>query len=426
MATGFIRRFRTAGSNDDPAHVFFNNNYVLEHVTDGVIQSFRLPQFTSNVGVYDFYDASSRSIFIIYTKPEIFLQFTGNTDVFSSDTRFSKIRNNIFKIKNSDVISARNGDRAAWEKVLNSMSNPIVSYTATTTAVTSAYTLSIAPNQFIKPEGGYTEEVFEDRSEYFMNISFEFTGTGYSSVQTITGSTSAITATTLTMNRLADDGSIITIPYSASTTVITNDTLSTISTGMWSGTNINGLFFCCFQPPNKPIVQFPFVATASTEDTTFTPTFNFSNVEDGDRFVLEVTYDMMDTGFTNTNLYSGVTQYFREKTDDSLEQTVDKSNTVDIAGFERTATLRTRRINAPIKPNFQFLYRIGNIKTIKNLFDIEQSVVNYSSYYSGATGSRETIKVYVDSKAVETPATSTSTQGNQGSSTAIPVKQTPR
>jgi hypothetical protein len=162
----------------------------------------------------------------------------------------------------------------------------------------------------------------------------------------------------------------------------------------------------------------PYVATAITEDGTFTPTFNFSNVEDGDRFVLQVTYDMTDTGFTNTSAYSGVTDYFREKTENSLEQTVD-TITQGVVGSERTVSLKTRRINAPIRSNSLFLYRIGNVKSIMSIFDVEQTTINFSSYYTGATGSRETIRVYVDSRATVDPAQPNSVVVNQGNGSSV-------
>jgi len=417
----FIRRFKTAGSTDGPAHVFYNNNYVIERSIDRHPTVYVLPTYSSTTGTYSYYGSEPNSVFVIYTRPSLSFIFTGNTEVFTSDTRLSGIINELYKINNDDILAYREqGDMSAWQRVANALSTPIVSYSAATTAVTSAFTFSVLPEQFVKPQDGYTEEIFEDRSEYFLNVRFVFTDTGST---TSLNTTSAATATTLTFNSLDQNGNILTSPYSSTTTVISNDVRSTITTGAWSGMTVYGLFFTCFQPPSKPIIQFPIVVTAATEDTTFTPTFNFSNVEDGDNFVLEVTYDMVDTGFTNTNTFSGVTQYFREKTDNSMEESMDKSNTVDIVGFEKTMTLKTRRINAPVRPNSLFLYRIGNIKTVQNIFNVEQRIINYSTYHSGATGSRETMRLYVDSKGSTTPATPSAAQGAQGDGTSPIIRQ---
>lgn len=418
-----LRRFRTAGDNDGPAHVFFNNNYLIERSIDQHPTVFTLPAFSSSTGTYDYYGSAPSSIFVIYTRPSLTIAFTANTDVITADTRFTGILSEIHKIHNGDILDYRaNRTDAPWQRVTDAIATPIVSYSSSTSAVTSAYTLSILPDQFVKPTDGYTEEIFEDRAEYFLNVRFVFETTGSTSGGTVapsgtTGPASAMTATTLTFNTLDPNGVILSSPYTASTTVISNDTRSLITAGSWSGLTTYGLFFTCFTPPSKPIVKFPYIATAITEDTTFTPTFNFTNVEDGDSFVLEVTYDLSDSGFTNTDAYTGVTQYFREKTENSLEQAVDKSNTVDLAGSELTMTIKTRRVNAPIRPNSLFLYRIGNVKTLINIFDVEQRIINYSTHYTGATGSRETVRLYVDSKTTEDVATPVTGQGAVGSGT---------
>lgn len=423
-----IRQFRTAGDNDDPAIALYNNNYVLEHCIDQVPNIYALPGFSSSTGTYDYYGSQYHSVFVIYTRPSLSFVFTGNTHVFTSDTRFFGIMQELYKIRHEDVLDYRSSQsEGSWERVAKCIREPIVTYSASTSAVTTAFTMSVLPEQFIKPEDGYTEEVFEDRAEYFMNMRFLFSTSGSTSGTTTgstTGSTTATTITTLSINTIDGNGLITTRPYTADTFVLTHDRKSMITNGSWSGETIFGLFFTCFQPPSRPVLHFPFPATAITENITTTPTFNFSNVEDGDSFVLQVTYDLTDTGFTNTNAYSGVTDYPREKTDNSLEQTIDKT-TNDIAdrGSERTTTIRTRRINAPIRRNSLFLYRIGNVKGIKNIFDVNQQIVNYSQYYTGATGSRETLRLYVDSRAAEEPAAANNASGNQNNGTTAAVRR---
>lgn len=427
-----IRQFRTAGDNDGPAIVLYNNNYVLEQCVDQVPDIYALPGFSSSTGTYDYYSSQFNSVFVIYTRPSLTFMFTGNTHVFTSDTRFLGIMQEIYKIRHDDVLDYRSSrDDQSWERVAQSIRTPIVTYSAATSAVTTAFTMSVLPDQFIKPVDRYTEEMFEDRAEYFMNMRFLFSTSGSTSGATTgtttgstTGATSATTITTLSINTIDENGLITTRPYTADTFVLTNDRKSMITRGSWSGETVYGLFFACFQPPSRPIIHFPRVATAITENITTTPTFNFSNVEDGDSFVLQVTYDLTDTGFTNTNAYSGVTDYPREKTDNSLEQTIDKT-TGELAegGSERSTSIKVRRINAPIRPNSLFLYRIGNVKGIQNIFDVDQQVINYSQYYTGATGSVETLRRYVDSLATEDPALANNTSGNQGNGTAVSVKK---
>lgn len=419
-----IRHFRTAGSQDGPGHVFYNNNFVLERTVDQQPMVYVLPGFSSSTGTYDFYGSERNSVFVIYTRPSLSFLFTGNTEVFTSDTRFQGVMQELYKIDHDDVLEYRaTGSQLSWERVAASIQTPIVTYSAVTSAVTSAFTLSVLPDQFIKPEDRYTEEIFEDRAQYFMNMRFLFSTSGDTGTTFInSGATSGLTATTLTYSVLDENGLIVSRPYTADTFVLSNDRQAIITAGSWSGMSVNGLFFACFQPPSKPILHFPFVATATTENETFTPTFNFSNVEDGDSFVLEVTYDLTDTGFTNTSTYSGVTQYFRNKTENSLEQTVDET-TQNVVGSKRTTSIKVRRINAPIRSNSLFLYRIGNVKSITNIFDVEQRIINYSSFATGATGSRETLRVYVDSRVAENPAAPSNVTANQGNGSSVTVRR---
>lgn len=415
-----IRNFRTAGTQDGPGHVFYNNNFVLERTVDEEPIVFVLPGFSSSTGTYNFYGSERSSVFVIYTRPSISFLFTSNTEVFTSDTRILGVEQEIYKIGYDDVQEYRmTRSNEAWNKVAESIRAPILSFSSVTSAVTSAYTLSVLPEQFIKPTKRYTEEMFEDRAQYFLNTRFNFVITA----DTGTLVTSAFTSSTSTISTLNDQGVIVSSPYTAMTYVSTNDRRSVITSGAWSGETVYGLFFTCFQPPSKPILHFPFVATAATENGTFTPTFNFSNVEDGDRFVLEVTYNMSDTGFTIMSGTSGVTQVFKEKTENSLEQTVD-STTQNVIGSERTTSIKVRRINAPIRSNSSFLYRIGNVKVINNIFDVEQTVINYSSYYTGVTGSRETVRVYVDSTVTNEPAEPNNIIINNGvGSQVVPIQR---
>lgn len=397
-----LRRFRTAGTQDSFGHVFYNNNFLIERTVDRGIDTYLLPGMSACTGTYDFYESQRNSVFLIYTRPALSFFFTANTQVFTSDTRLTYIVQDLHKIRHEDVEeyrATRSSD--AWQRVADSIASPIISYSSSTSAVTTAFTLTILPEQFIKPSKGYTEEIFEDRAEYFLNTRFIFSASSL----TDSGSTSGNTSDLLTYNVIDDEGNIITSAYTETEYFLSNDRQTTITYGSWSGVSVNGVFFTCFQPPSKPILHFPFVATAVTQNGTFTPTFNFSNVEDGDSFVLEVTYDMTDTGFTNTDSFSGVTQYFREKTVDNVEQTLDKSTTVDVIGSERSTSIKVRRINAPIKKNSLFLYRIGNVKSVTNIFDVEQRVINYSTFATGATGSFDSIRVYVDSRNTEVPAT---------------------
>jgi len=174
-----IRTFRTAGDDMGPAHVFFNNNYLIERSIDITPTIYSIPGFSSSTGTYDYYGSAYNSVFVIYTRPSLTLTFTGNTDVFSSDTRFIGISQEFYKIRRDDIEQYRqNPTQENWQAVSDSITNPIVVYSATTSAITyssnDGWTISTVAEQFIKPEFGLTEEMFEDRCEYFLNVLFMY------------------------------------------------------------------------------------------------------------------------------------------------------------------------------------------------------------------------------------------------------------
>lgn len=388
------RLFSTAGNQDSFGAAFYNNNFVFQHSPAITPNEFLIPMVSANTGTLSYYGQEDSSIFVIYARPFLSMIWTANTHVFTGDPRLVLMRNDIHKI---DYRLAKgyqdNPTDAGWIAIADRIKNPVVVYTASTssadTPISTAYTYTMLPEQLIKPDGRFTEEVFEDRAQYFFNNRFVFINT----------------ATTFASTFVFNQQEIpVNYPYSSTTYVTSTGPLSKITQGPWSGEVAQGFFFTCFQPPGKPILEFPLPATSTTNNFTFTPTFNFSNVEDGDEFILEVTYNMADTGFTDTTSSTGVTQYRERKVDNSKEQLVDKTN-VTLVGNEITQTRTTRRINKPLKPGSEYLYRIGNSKSIINIFGIKNEIINYSNYYTAVTGSHEVINLIVDSRTVSSPST---------------------
>jgi len=119
-------------------------------------------------------------------------------------------------------------------------------------------------------------------------------------------------------------------------------------------------------PPNKPNLN---VSNGNSEIavrgtlSTFSPTFNFNAVDDGDYYQLQVTYNTSDYLFEDP----GVATFKIEKQEGDAE-------------FVRT-------FSTPLTPKSQFLYRIGNVKEIENIFGVRQSTVVYSDYVAAETAS---------------------------------------
>ena len=391
-----VRRFSTAGDQSSFGMGLYNNNFVHQISPNIGPNLFVLPEFSANTGTLDFYGQSLNSVMAMYARPFLSFGFTANTDVFTSDTRLLGMQTDIHKIRYADVMAYRaDPTQEKRQIILHDIHNPFAVYSASTVIVdsggsdiTSAFTYTILPEQRGKTEDRFTEPLFQDRGQYFVNLRYTFLNTATTIGSTVSWNT---------------NGSMTRYPYSSSTHILTTGPISRITRGNFSGEVVQGYFFTCLQPPSKPILEFPFPATSATPSTTFTPTFNFSNVEDGDEYILEVTYNLEDVDFEDTLSTSGVSSYRRSKTDDSLEQMVNRTDAAPV-GTELTSTRRSRRINVPLRPDSEFLYRVGNSRSIINIFGIKNEIITYSSHLSGVTGSEQNVKLAIDSKLVKEPA----------------------
>lgn len=465
IRTRNIRRFITSGQQDGFVQTFYNNNFVVQNMSDSSPNVYDIPEFSSSSGTLAFYDQDDlNSIFAIYAKPYIRVNFSGNTSIFTGDSRFRKFVVDLYKIDYPSLSEHRNNSTIdGYKSILKKIQTPIFSYSAdspftywqfydnfyldgnvgfssltethnfqsgdtvivyqhegftnpqyegehTISAVTDSYsfvtntpwggdtpieggrvilssvissgiTYDFYPSQFYKPKNQYTQLVFEDRSQYFFNISYLFQNTGN---------------TFLSTYNLSGSDDIIPFAYSASTFVSTVGQTQTITQGEWSGNTCFGLFFTCFTPPNKPIIEFPFPPTGETSRATFTPIFNFSNIEDGDRYVFQLTYNMADSGFTETSDISGKTSYYFEKDEVIAEEMIEKTNQVEV-GSESSTSKKIRRFSAPIKPGLSYWYRIGNIKNIIDIFNVKREIINFSDTYSATSSSRSVIELSIDS-----------------------------
>ena len=83
--------------------------------------------------------------------------------------------------------------------------------------------------------------------------------------------------------------------------------------------------------------------------------------------------------------------YIIPKTDESKQEGKNKTKGSDT---EFTTSKTIRKYQLPLKSNKCLLYRVGNVKVLRNLFGVKQSVVTFSDYMSICT-QVEPIKTYV-------------------------------
>jgi len=397
--------YKTSGNESSNGMGLFNNEWVFNRESSVSANEFYLPMFCGSTGTYEYYEQDSNSTYNLFGRVSLDFYATGTTASTPTqgyvqnawlDDRLMYTRFDIYKIPFEDSLD--------YDKVLEHISTPYTQYTATT-ATTRGHALSgevigdsfrynfkFSPAQSDKPNKGYTEVLFEDRSQYLFNP-----------VYSLYNDTNEYSASF----QVDDNGFFSNYNHTGRTSFITKGKTHKIQKGTWSGNVIQGLFFVTIQPPNKPNIETPLPI-----GNTFTPAFFFSNVEDGDEYVLEVEYG--DLGeFDNSDT---IEQYFRKKTDDSLEQVVSHNGTeLDNSIVATTTTIRTRRIEAALIPNRNYCWRIGNIKFVIDLFGIKRSVITYSDVNCSLTEENANIISSIDNNVRNDTRQSTSV-GNSDSS----------
>ncbi len=266
------------------------------------------------------------------------------------------------------------------------LTEPVLTLTSSTSSITtSIYTLSF--NEYYKNLGDYKDKLFTDKAQYFIKTSLQFTrnrGENY-----------------LDFYTLNNNGKIEkTINYQKEVVEETPVEDHVITAGTFSGLTVGGSYFSYFLIPNKPKIQEPYVEGVLD---TFTPTFYFSDVDDGDEYLLQVTYDSGTSQSFSGNVYS----YPIKKEDSALDPEDMITLERDDWDYQKKSTDIIRKYSVPLKKGKQFWFRIGNIKNITNLFGVKQSVVTFSDIGTAITDGTNIssfVQVESDSPYVESMA----------------------
>lgn len=385
-------RTETVGNSDDVIQYFYQNNFISYNSPPTEIFNFEVPKFSTAGGTLDYYGQSPYATFTSLNKPFFRFLFTGNTFSLSGDV---KLVHHIYKLKNNDyenfiedfdetptdkkeddiisdeteTITDSNGNISSKNivRTVNKISQAknfvknidlnkddiqeiLSSPRYTTTEDASGITSNIHyfyPEQFIKTLGTQKEELFEDKGQYFLDSFFEFTREkpeeyiGFQNFQNI------------------DEGDkvIVNSTYSTSETLSSSTLEHIITGGSFQDLVVKGRFFTFMTVPKKPKLESPLI---EGQLETFSPDIYFSNVNDGDEFEVQVAYNTVDTGFTGT-----VFSYFFPK---------DEEESIQL-------------VNPTFKSNKSFIYRIGNVKTLTNIFGVKHFLTTYSDYKTGTTAS---------------------------------------
>lgn len=407
-----IRYFTTIGDNDSEMQAFYNNYWAESY--GGRIPIFYkdIPTYTTIGGTLDYYGQNPLSVFTNISRPFIRYKFTGSTTAITSVTkvvhRIYKIDYPTFKnfkinqptiqvdkeIKTKDALSKAESvytqksreklggnpqidfvraynhpltedDAKLLQPLLNT---PYKIYTGTTTGITTSV-YDFYPDQYSKRLGEFKEELFEDKAQYFVETEFGFEidkNLDYESYYEYV------------------DGVLVETPWDNRIDFITTDPVHIIQAGDFKGLSVRGAYFTYFTVPDKPKIEYPFV---EGNLTTFAPEFFWSEGEGADEYLIQISYNTGDTSFSGS-----VFNYPISKDDNNRHFAESR---IKFPDTEFSSNKAIRSASIPLKgKSSSFLYRIGNVKYIENIFGVRQFVVTFSDTKS-ATTQTEAIKTFV-------------------------------
>lgn len=412
MAIDKIITLTTSGDQDSSSQAFYSNWYADS--TNGVVPVFSqsLPMYSTIGGTKDYYHQNPLSIFTNLSRPFIRYTFTGNT---SAITQVKMIVHNIYKVdyesfKNFAInqpTTAVDKNIASENAVSNLQSNydqksksklggnptiefsraygqplqseqaqllqpllttPLVTFTASTTGITGLV-YDFYPDQYVKKLGQFKQDLFEDKAQYFIETQFFFEinkGLNYSTYSTYV------------------DGQLVEQPWNNIVQFSTTDETHTINAGDFKGLQVKGNYFTYFVVPEKPQIEYPVVEGVLS---TFAPEFFWSKGEGSDEYLIQISYNTGNTGFTGT-----LFNYPISKTEDNkhVARSTTKSSDTE---FMSDKVIRSASI--PLKGNTSsFIYRIGNVNSEVNIFGVRQYVVTFSDYKTAITQAAP-VKTYV-------------------------------
>lgn len=419
MAINREIRFQTSGTKNTITQVFYNNLYADSEPVKTSFSNVLKPKFTTYGGTLNYFSQDPYAIFTNLVKPPIRFVFSANTSALSGESYFihniyrldyetfrlygdNQIDSNV-NVTNNKTVQAIKGDVPKTNKdftnqsrtingnnpiiepekffgqplttrdlevIQNFLSTPLLTLTASTSGITgNIYDLYL--DQYIKQSDRFKTELFLDKGQYFIDtklVTFASTNKQYSDFVS-----------------LSNGVQVANLPWDNNIKLTsTNSYPYTIQNGLFSGITLSGNYFTYFIVPDKPVLEYP-IMTGSL--TTFTPEFRWSNGDNADSFMVQISYNISDTGFTGTSTFN----YPVEKSEKNTKISRSKTKGPDTE-FESEKSIYTFQV--PVKSNKNFIYRVGNSKELVDIFNVRRNVITFTNHYF-ATTQQEPIRVYV-------------------------------
>ena len=428
------RRFITSGTKTSVSQAFYNNDFINPEEAQVPYYSMEIPTIVVTAGTKDYYGQDPRSIVTNSGKPVLRVQFlSGGTNVSVAGVGITqvltKLRYDVYELYNKDQITQSteldsSGTKGSTEERLanavtqknklagggntvrvpeslygqgltNSDKNYIQGFVDTPTFTQTVRSVPFAGDsgsfdlylpENLKVQGNIQEPFFEDKAQYFFDVYFSF--------ETELDNSGVTNYYTIQDGIITDSAPPTEIPLN------TKSGATTINQGPFSGVNVSGYYFTYFVTPDKPSLVFPYPPDVLTSSTL---NMFWENGEAADEYLVQVCYDTGNTMFQNQfNYAEDVYNYEVPKDENSKSQAVQRSDKL----FSDTST-RTFKFNVN-QTNVPFIYRVGNVKSLKNIFGVQQQVCTFSdTYMSVYTGGTIADNVFVQSSSPYVTGTTT-------------------
>jgi hypothetical protein len=255
------------------------------------------------------------------------------------------------------------GTTDQYAKIKNLLTNPVLTITATTSGISSdTYILFL--DEYQKSIGGFQQQMYEDYAQYFITTQFVFDRELYVDLYDFC--------------QIDSNKNIVPVDVQQYFQESTPIESYVIPSGTFSGFTVYGNFFTYFLIPNKPKWETPYV---TGQLNTFSPMFLWSNTDDGDSYLLQITYSTGSSQSFSGTVYS----YPIDKASSNLSTEEMLNLPTGDWSIAQKATQTVREYSVPLAYGQTFWYRIGNVKELTNMFGVKQKVITFSDEASATT-----------------------------------------
>ena len=372
---------RVSGDQNSTSQYLYQNIVIEPSFGGTQLFEYDIPTFNPSGASFDYYSQNVDAIYAGFNNQQVLrFNWLGGTDALSGNNFW---RQEIYQIPYSGYSLFLNSTGSTQQdlatQIQQALTNPFVTIDLQASAITTTgghYDYYLP--QIVKPINQYAQQLFNDKYQYFIDSKLIFNKNIDNTIGNFIYPTPFDPNSTVPVFT-ASTGQQQYVYYNTDgfVTGITSSSLgqfqSVISEGhqriiasgvteLVSGMTVNGAYFVYFNIPHRPNINVINGAPSvlGVLDT-YSPTFEFNGVDDGDYYNLEVNYDINDVSFTGNQQAMFI-----------IPQQPGDPNFV-------------RSYSQSLNPAANFIYRIGNTRELINIFGVKQHVTSWGNIVSAYT-----------------------------------------